>query len=116
MKKIKNIVFTVLLVSMVGMAVINGILSAVDDTAPVKSSRGTSNTNMVTLRAAPGNTIVQMFPRLDDDTQVKKFDDGTRCEKLQGPIPVHISGGGVIDFYHLSCNGASGYVNAQWVR
>lgn len=72
--------------------------------------------NNVTLRAAPGNTKVQMFDTLiEGQDKVTTFRDGFRCTKLsdwhrigEGPHAMY--------FYKLDCGGKIGYVNANWVR
>ena len=69
----------------------------------------------VTLRAAPGNTKVQMFDALTGDSDVTVFSAGTECTKLDGPTRI-IESGVTMSFYKLRCNGQTGYVNAKWVR
>lgn len=70
----------------------------------------------VTLTAAPGNSIVQMFGS-DASTQeqvIATFPSGTKCEKISGPTAVSISGISM-RFYKLNCDGQVGEVNARWV-
>lgn len=73
----------------------------------------TTKTDRAILRAAPGNTVVQMFDTLSDGPNVKvtTFPDGWGCTKLGGLIT---SGG--MSFYKLDCGNRTGYVNADWVR
>lgn len=70
-------------------------------------------TNHVTLRAAPGNTMVQMFDVLVDgpDVKVTTFPDGWGCIKL-GDKQSYAG----MSFYRLKCGTKTGYVNADWVR
>lgn len=76
-----------------------------------------AGTAQVTLRVAPGNSIVQMFanPGSGNDA-FADFRDGTRCTKLGGPVQRRFSGDITIDYYHLDCNGRIGYVNVKWIQ
>lgn len=78
---------------------------------PSQSTRSTSN--KVLLRAAPGNTVVQMFDTLRDgpDVNVTTFPDGWGCTQLGGLTSFE-----GMNFYKLDCGTKTGYVNAQWVR
>lgn len=72
--------------------------------------------NAVTLNAAPGNTIVQMFSDPGSGAEASRtFRDGTSCTKLDGPMRFDLGGGITSDYYRLSCNGQTGYVNVKWV-
>lgn len=72
----------------------------------------------VTLRAAPGNTKVQMFDKLRSGSNVKvtTFPAGLRCTKLGDMLRYNDDGGPPMYFYKLTCDGTTGYVNADWVR
>lgn len=93
--------------------------------ASVGGSGSTANRRMssparaseqVTLRPAAGNSVVQMFDTIasDNASVINRFPAGTRCNVLDGPLAAQVSGP-AMRFYHLSCAGAVGYVNAQWV-
>jgi len=72
--------------------------------------------NSVTLQAAPGNTEVQMFDSAEADADViRRFAAGTSCTKFGGPTTVNVEGIRM-DFYRLTCNGITGYVNVKWAR
>lgn len=81
------------------------------------STRPSSSSNQVTLVAAPGNTIVQLFAELRDGFDVKVYTvaDRTRCARISGP---HSYGSGTtaMNFLYVDCNGIRGYVNTRWVR
>lgn len=70
-----------------------------------------------TLRAAPGNRVVQMFDQLNDspDVKVTTFADGLKCTK-ESDLLRYGNGDTAMFFYKLKCNGKVGYVNADWVR
>lgn len=74
--------------------------------------------NTVTLKASPISHVAQMFERagIGDEGKTTQFPDGTPCTKLSGPSAVDFGDGIVLHFYHLTCNGVTGYVNAKWVR
>lgn len=76
-----------------------------------------SSNSEVTLRAAPGNTVVQMFESVGPgpNDAVARFPSSTRCTKIGGPTSVTIEGLSM-RFYRLECNGTTGYVNARWVE
>lgn len=73
--------------------------------------------NSVTLRAAPGNTNVQMFDELRDglDVKVTTFPDGMKCTKASDLLRYGY-GDTAMFFYKLNCGGTLGYVNADWTR
>lgn len=69
----------------------------------------------VTLQAAPGQNVVQMFDSVSGDSAVTRFATGLRCYQLDGPI--HVTESGVsMSFYKLNCMNTIGYVNTKWVR
>jgi hypothetical protein len=71
----------------------------------------------VILKAAPGNTIVQMFETVGEgpNDEITEFRDGTICTKYSEPRTVSIDGISM-SFYQLQCNGKMGYANSRWVR
>lgn len=70
----------------------------------------------VRLKAASGDSIVQMFGSLTSDAGVvATFASGTECTKSGGPRQI-AEGGISMSFYRLTCNGRSGYVNTKWVN
>lgn len=71
----------------------------------------------VTLRAASGNSQVQMFDVLKDgpNLNVTTFRDGYQCSKI-GDLIRFGEGNTAMFFYKLECGGRIGYVNADWVR
>lgn len=72
--------------------------------------------NAVTLDAAPGNSIVQMFAAPGSGADAfATFADGTACTKLDGPSRIDLGDGITSDYYKLTCNGQTGYVNVKWV-
>lgn len=76
----------------------------------------TPTRDTVTLRAAGGNSTVQMFDATAANaTVMKQFPSGTECTRINGPTSVTIEGVSM-RFYKLACDGTMGYVNAQWVR
>ena len=75
-----------------------------------------SSSDSVTLKAALGNSTVQMFgtsPATREQV-VATFPTGTSCTRVSGPTPVIIEGISMT-FYRLNCNGQVGDVNAKWV-
>jgi hypothetical protein len=85
-------------------------------TAALVDSGRVRSQNTVTLQAAPGNNIVQMFEKVGagDEGKVSHFPDGTTCKALGGPTAVNIEGISMT-FRRVTCNGITGYVNAKWV-
>lgn len=73
--------------------------------------------NYVTLHAAPGNSVVQMFDELRDspDVKITTFPDGWGCTKLSDRLAVG-DGSTAMYFYKLDCGNRTGYVNVNWVR
>ena len=70
----------------------------------------------VTLQAASGNNIVQMFERIGSAADViKQFPTGQSCLKINGPTAVSIEGI-AMKFHLLSCDGVTGYVNSKYVH
>lgn len=102
------IVISIALVLYISLTSMSVILSP--QSSRPNSSRSAANS--VILRAAPGNTMVQMFDTLSDspDVNVTTFPDGWGCTKLGGLT--HYGG---ISFYKLDCGNKTGYVNAKWV-
>lgn len=76
---------------------------------------GDTEGNRVTLRAAPGNSVVQLLGATNSAAAVlKQLPSGTVCEIIDEPKAVTIEGI-AMSFYKLNCGGATGYVNAKWV-
>lgn len=72
--------------------------------------------SQVTLKK-PSGEIVQMFARPGSGNGAfADFPSGTACTKLDGPLRVDFGDGMTSDYYKLDCDGATGYVNAKWVR
>jgi hypothetical protein len=71
----------------------------------------------VSLRPAPGNSIVQMFERVGagNEGRVTQFPSGTRCTVMEQPKGFTVEGV-AMRFWRLNCNGTTGYVNAKWVQ
>lgn len=82
---------------------------------PTRIPTATRLPGTVTLRAAPGNSQVQMFDTLSGNSDGTAFSAGTECTKLDGPTRITESGVSM-SFYKLRCNGRTGYVNTKWVR
>lgn len=92
------------------------ILIPTSTPAPTPTPRPTKRPGVVTLKAAPGNTQVQMFGSIySGGGTVTRFRTGTECVKLDGPMRI-TEGGVSMSFYKLTCNGRTGYVNTKWVR
>lgn len=82
----------------------------------VVSSYQGAHDNTVTLQAAPGNSIVQMFDTMFASAKViRTLPDGSSCSLVDGPWKTSDSGI-TMSFYKLTCDNTTGYVNAKWVR
>lgn len=118
MKMFLALLVVVGLVAFVTYADLANLQGPVAHVQPVAASSKSAlpSPDAVTLRAAPGNTVVQMFDSVGVDAAVlRQYPSGERCTRISGPSAVSIEGI-AMRFYKLYCNGASGYVNAQWVE
>src|SRR5262245_807726 len=79
-------------------------------TAPYRNSQD------VTLHAAPGQSVVQMFNSLGSGSQTvtHAFPTGTKCVKVDGPFP-YKEAGIAMNFYRIQCGNVMGYVNTKWI-
>ena len=68
------------------------VLAVMENVRPQANRPPVSHTaSAVTLRAAPGNSIVPMLVGFAIDSRVvKQFPDGTHCINLDGPLVVNI--------------------------
>lgn len=96
----------------IGGFLLFGLFAAQQADSPVNRAQA----NTVTLRAAPGNTVVQIFDSTGAQAAViRQLPNGTTCSKISGPTAVNVEGISM-SFYKLSCADVAGYVNAKWVR
>lgn len=72
--------------------------------------------NQVRLSPPVAGQRVQMFadPGSGDEAFVD-FNGGTVCTKLDGPVRIDFGDNIASNYYQLTCQGTTGYINAKWV-
>lgn len=117
MRKLTNIGCTTVLAIMVIVLAVAAVQSWSNAPAPSRPTAARASKNNVILRAAPGNSMVQMFKSLEEGGPggVITLPDGFGCYKLSERIAWDEDGGPPMYFYKLNCNGRVGFVNTTWV-
>lgn len=117
MRKFTNIGCTTVLVLMLIALAIATAQSWNNSSTASTATPTRASKNNVLLRAAPGNTWVQMFVSLTEggEAGVLTFPDGFGCYKMSDRITYDEDGGPPMYFYKLNCNGRVGYVNEMWI-
>lgn len=103
----QRVPWSTILAGMVGVAL---VLSVV-----IFSVFSTELPNQVTLHTATGGGWVRVYDDISvDSARIKEFPDGTRCQKVSGPIHAIIDGV-KMELMEVVCQGTHGHVNAKWV-
>lgn len=77
---------------------------------------GRATSHVVTLQAAPGSKLVQMFDGLGEHPKVvRNLLSGDTCDYVSGPLAIN-QRGVKMKFYTLTCAGRTGFVNAKFVH